>query len=323
MAFSTTPKSPMSSLPSPAHQHKRLFQPSITSFFATSTLPSAAQPLPPPPSHALPSEIQSSLLNLGMRIRKAVPEGYKTYKTLGDWQGGGGGWGEKRSPSFQSISGRNIYLDSKSGDDYANQLYHSTGSRELTPYYAIHRVGNLDRAAAEEYIFQPPSRNIPDEEELPDLLFAEKNVEDEDDWTPFSSQESEATRRSAIVSNAGQHSLPLRGKSKRVWEDEDDQREDYDGTGLSGAAAVDSPNNPSSWRDTTRSLVPSRSLRPIAQARTRRKASRENTVSVQKAPSVTVSGRMNLGSIEPYAQEDFEEMDFFREDDWKTERMEF
>lgn len=79
-----------------AHIRKRQFQPSpatnqasITSFF------SRIDPINPPAdfdpydrkhvpsfSQPLPDPVQSQLMNMGMRIRKSVPEGYKTHKTM-------------------------------------------------------------------------------------------------------------------------------------------------------------------------------------------------------------------------------------------------
>ncbi|KIW04882.1 uncharacterized protein PV09_04057 [Verruconis gallopava] len=64
------------------HRQKRPFQPSITSYFDRvdrdeydrSRTPAARQPV-------LEPSVQSNLLSVGMRIRKAVPEGYKTHKT--------------------------------------------------------------------------------------------------------------------------------------------------------------------------------------------------------------------------------------------------
>ncbi|KAL8930116.1 MAG: hypothetical protein Q9172_000201 [Xanthocarpia lactea] len=58
---------------------KRRFQTEITSYFNihepnTPTHPEKA----PTSSPGIPSAIQSLLLNVGMRVRKAVPEGYKT-----------------------------------------------------------------------------------------------------------------------------------------------------------------------------------------------------------------------------------------------------
>ncbi|CAF9941379.1 hypothetical protein IMSHALPRED_002548 [Imshaugia aleurites] len=67
---------------------KRPFQPSINSYFGHPTLDGAPAPSaqPSPPSSAIPTNIpitiQSSLLNVGMRIRKSVPEGYQTPRKL-------------------------------------------------------------------------------------------------------------------------------------------------------------------------------------------------------------------------------------------------
>jgi hypothetical protein len=75
-----------------AHVRKRQFQPSsqpsIKSFFTTVGTSSAAssadiddeyaRPLKP----TVPDHVQSLLINVGMRVRKSVPEGYKTHKSL-------------------------------------------------------------------------------------------------------------------------------------------------------------------------------------------------------------------------------------------------
>ncbi|EKG12242.1 Ribonucleotide reductase inhibitor [Macrophomina phaseolina MS6] len=77
-----------------AHRNKRPFQPSITSYFArvdrsdldddgaATSLPPSAADAPHQGLAAVPAAVQASLLNVGMRVRKSVPEGYKTHKTL-------------------------------------------------------------------------------------------------------------------------------------------------------------------------------------------------------------------------------------------------
>lgn len=66
-----------------AHRNKRPFQPSITSYFTRADRPSSSDPDAAPPQGlaAVPANVQASLLNVGMRVRKSVPEGYKTHKT--------------------------------------------------------------------------------------------------------------------------------------------------------------------------------------------------------------------------------------------------
>ena len=71
-----------------ATSKRRRFQTPITNYFLASTsgsesrsnLSSNHQHAPPAPTlnPTLPDKIQSSLLQVGMRVRKAVPEGYKT-----------------------------------------------------------------------------------------------------------------------------------------------------------------------------------------------------------------------------------------------------
>ncbi|KAL1594051.1 hypothetical protein SLS59_009082 [Nothophoma quercina] len=87
------------------HRKKRQFQPAITSYFHTAqnqdfsdddseldedyhrggprlrTIPQA-KPHHPTLAPTVPDQVQSSLLSVGMRVRKSVPEGYKTPKTL-------------------------------------------------------------------------------------------------------------------------------------------------------------------------------------------------------------------------------------------------
>lgn len=66
-----------------SHRQKRPFQPSITSFFGRVDRDEYEQQQATriPSQPILEPSIQSALLSVGMRIRKAVPEGYKTHKT--------------------------------------------------------------------------------------------------------------------------------------------------------------------------------------------------------------------------------------------------
>ncbi|MCJ1468797.1 hypothetical protein MMC07_007427 [Pseudocyphellaria aurata] len=62
-------------------QKKRPFQPSVDSFFHAIEETNSLDVTPYHESTAtltLPPAVQSSLLNVGMRVRKSVPEGYKT-----------------------------------------------------------------------------------------------------------------------------------------------------------------------------------------------------------------------------------------------------
>ncbi|KAI9846380.1 MAG: hypothetical protein M1838_001283 [Thelocarpon superellum] len=108
-------------------QSKRPFQPSITSFFAYRDDDTVGRDHPSrrPIASAhpsLPATVQSSLLNVGMRIRKSVPEGYKT-----PWSSTAFGVEAKEIASSRvAIAGRGF----------------STMQAELTPYCGILKVGS-------------------------------------------------------------------------------------------------------------------------------------------------------------------------------------
>jgi len=108
------------------HQHKRAYQPQITSFFSSGN--SGASQHSTTQATLAPS-IQASLLSVGMRIRKAVPEGYKTHKT---------------TPLGSSSATK---LNSSQSSPYSNDVMEDNlpppRPRELQPFCGIHRVGGL------------------------------------------------------------------------------------------------------------------------------------------------------------------------------------
>ncbi|PQE15034.1 ribonucleotide reductase inhibitor protein [Rutstroemia sp. NJR-2017a BVV2] len=124
-------------MPSHIHQAKRPYagshsqsQSAITNYFSpTSLLPSAAPP-PAPAQPTLPHPIQSSLLSVGMRIRKSVPEGYKT----GDPYSSFSLFSESNNPNSTSTS-------------TLTPKYKGTrpraGMRELTPFCGLMKTGGL------------------------------------------------------------------------------------------------------------------------------------------------------------------------------------
>ena len=118
------------------HIRKRQYQPtqsSITNFFGRGF----SGPLSPR-SPSLPEETQASLLSVGMRVRKSVPEGYKTHKTLGS-QG-------FPFPSSAPPASTSPAFSSPRGNPEA--------SRELTPFCGLFKIGGL---AAQEF----PSSSAP------------------------------------------------------------------------------------------------------------------------------------------------------------------
>lgn len=117
-----------------AHVRKRQFQPSsqpsIKSFFSTvgtSSAPSSADideyalPLKP----TVPDHLQSLLINVGMRVRKSVPEGYKTHKSLP----------VPTTASIPQHPSNNLPTSS------APELYSKPS--ELAPFCGLHKIGGI------------------------------------------------------------------------------------------------------------------------------------------------------------------------------------
>ncbi|KAI5367572.1 putative ribonucleotide reductase inhibitor [Septoria linicola] len=143
-----------------AHTRKRQYQPSnqttLNSFLGRGT--SLRSPLSP----SLDDETQSSLLNVGMRIRKSVPEGYKTHKTLGlsAFPFPASAPAASPSPSTSERPGLN-----------------TADSRELMPFCGLHKVGGLGQQAP---ISSAPaamrSRSPYEEDDMPMLSMSQRTI---------------------------------------------------------------------------------------------------------------------------------------------------
>jgi hypothetical protein len=127
----------------------------ITSFFnarssdesATATA-EAEKPFQP----VLPSTVQSNLLSVGMRVRKSVPEGYKT----------------KGTSAFKLWTDNSPVNTTTS----ATQAPIKGASRELLPFCGINKVGGLDT--------QPDfdrDDEVPDLDAIPELTMSQESVE--------------------------------------------------------------------------------------------------------------------------------------------------
>ncbi|KAI7649465.1 hypothetical protein KC318_g17163, partial [Hortaea werneckii] len=185
-----------SSTPNLPDQHirKRPFQPSITSYFdqragLSSSAPAAVaaastnsrRPTPEnawdaysPPilSPPVPEETQASLLSVGMRVRKSVPEGYKTHKTLGDGVGGAeGGFGGKELGSKMPSSSAPATVGRRGAAGGLGTA--ARGARELMPFCGLHKVGGLGVSSS----FGGAQVDEEDEEEdVPGLTWSQETV---------------------------------------------------------------------------------------------------------------------------------------------------
>lgn len=202
---------------SPGHRNKRKFQPSITSYFAQRDDldhlddPRGLDPITRPRlqqqreslAPQLPGHVQADLLSVGMRVRKSVPEGYKT-KSM------------SALPSIQTTLAEPTAPDALEvkpprdpvPDDFVHQ-------RELLPFCGLHKIGGLGFA-------EQPTTNIhlyggvdPTGSRASNLfpLPAEAFTQ------PFSSQ---GSADSGYSTSSQRLPNPL-NPSKRSWQDDDDE----------------------------------------------------------------------------------------------------
>lgn len=135
------------------HIRKRQYQPSLSSFFAHRDAPSSSAPerARTPMSPRLAEETQASLLSVGMRVRKSVPEGYKTHKTIG--------LQHYPFPSTAPVAKMGV------------------PTKELTPFCGLHKVGGWEAQA-----LSPSSApagfggSIADEDDMPDLMMSQSTM---------------------------------------------------------------------------------------------------------------------------------------------------
>jgi hypothetical protein len=111
-------------------------QRSITSFFSrTASSTTSADAAPKPASQtalngpSIPAQIQTDLLNVGMRVRKAIPEGYKTGSAYSAFTL----WAEDNASNAS---------DSRPASTTPSAAFTST-TRELEPFCGLNRVGGL------------------------------------------------------------------------------------------------------------------------------------------------------------------------------------
>ncbi|KAL1843283.1 hypothetical protein VTJ49DRAFT_2392 [Mycothermus thermophilus] len=119
-------------------------QRSITSFFKTTSSTSSSDAAALKPSKpaalngpALPPQIQTDLLNVGMRVRKAVPEGYKTGSTYSGFTL----WSEENNNTTATATATNNDWPATTPAPAATT--YSSSVRELEPFCGINKIGGL------------------------------------------------------------------------------------------------------------------------------------------------------------------------------------
>ncbi|KAH8728198.1 ribonucleotide reductase inhibitor-domain-containing protein [Phaeosphaeriaceae sp. PMI808] len=234
-------------------------------------------------SPTVPGHVQSDLLQVGMRVRKSVPEGYKTHNKM------------STLPTIQTtlalptttITAVSLDVKTSNGpvpEDYVHQ-------RELLPFCGLHKIGG--------YAEQPTTDRSTNIFPLPAQAFSQ----------PFSSQGS-------TDSGYGSESLRpnLLNPSKRSWHDEDDVRLDISGSNFffsipMKGSVEEVPVSPLSELPSQNiAMLPI--VRQYAQPKSRRQAARtgfsgDEDVDMDVENAAQIEGRVVVGSVS-----DFEEADF-------------
>ena len=314
--------------PSTAHRKKSPFQPSITSFFAPrcdSDLDSSDDqddyykrgPIGPPRQSAsaakyhrrqlqtqLPGSVQADLLSVGMRVRKSVPEGYKTHKTSG-------------LPSIHttissrssaSITAAAEYSVKPPRDPVPEQVQHQ---RELLPFCGLHKIGGYaEQPVTNVHLYggsDPSGERSMNIFPLPAEAFTQ----------PFSSQSS----TDSSISNSSLAPNPA-NLHKRSWHDEDETPVRLSSNFLfkipMKVAEDDVPISPLSATPPQGIAFPQPPLRPFAQPKTRRAGIsrtmdvdgmviKEGDVDMDLENTEQAEGRVLVGS-----PGDFEDAEFLR-----------
>ncbi|KAF3066085.1 hypothetical protein CFAM422_009318 [Trichoderma lentiforme] len=125
----------------------------ITSFFTGSpnntSHPAAPQPTLRP---ELPANVQANLLSVGMRVRKSVPEGYKTIDLV------------KTSSAPNGIATKDLRRSAVVAKQVPN---------ELLPFCGINKVGGLDTQPESQFF----DEDVPALDNIPELSMSQESMD--------------------------------------------------------------------------------------------------------------------------------------------------
>ncbi|ORY60499.1 ribonucleotide reductase inhibitor-domain-containing protein [Pseudomassariella vexata] len=253
----------------------------ITSFFTSSSSSSppsfgTSTPTTPRFFDASESTIQSNLLSVGMRVRKAVPEGYKTgcYSAFALWD-------DNNTTASNSTTMQN---NSDVGRSRANAI---SAPRELTPFCGIHRIGGM--------AVQPPHDDETLLAPLPNITIdhVDKNM----DYVPGLT----LSQESAVSTDSN---LSASNSRKRFFTEDEDENETASQM-VPGRLNLNFAQLPS-WED---GQVSPRSLTPTGWANSRVFAQPRKRGVLQGKPTDGALGQENVMIVD----EDFEEASFLVE----------
>lgn len=170
----------------------------ITSFFSTSdslnnTSTSATAEASLSSRPVLPADTQSHLLNVGMRVRKSVPEGYKTgsYSAFSLWS-------DNDATSTKNMATPPSALVRASSS--------AAGQRELLPFCGINKVGGLSSqpGSGSDAPAVPVPRlqlgSIPSIDDVPALTSSQGSIDSNSSQPPLTINTSSTASRKRVYS---------------------------------------------------------------------------------------------------------------------------
>ncbi|KAF1995747.1 hypothetical protein P154DRAFT_538600 [Amniculicola lignicola CBS 123094] len=307
--------------PSTGHRNKRPYQPPITSFFAredfdeySSDEENERGPGPITRSHtqlhhsrasrstahlslapAVPGHVQSNLLSVGMRVRKSVPEGYKTHKTSAT-----------SFPTVQtaiSTATTSTTLQA-SGEAVPDEAQHQ---RELLPFCGLHKIGGFaDQPVTNVHLYGGVDENGDRPVNIFPLPAAAFNQ-------PFSSQSS----TTSSLSTDSMLANPL-NPNKRAWQEEDTKLRLNGNFMFALPVTVSEDEVPvSPLSETPRqgfNSLPQVALRPFAQPKTRRNGAVATRIMEVDAAALFKESGMDIDdeNVDERNPNDFEDAQFLR-----------
>ncbi|KAL1302765.1 hypothetical protein AAFC00_003112 [Neodothiora populina] len=231
-----------------AHIRKRQFQSSgtpnqssITSFFTRidpSNPPADYDPYDrkhqPAFAPPLPDPVQSQLMNMGMRIRKSVPEGYKTHKTLPT---------SSAPPMMAPTTRKPTLTPSESAPSSSAPATLYTKPNELVPMCGLHKIGG--------YASQPTSS-------LPALSHSQSTLA-----SSWSSTAAQSTPNASHMNNNSNNNLRKRSYDDEIedeldaiFSDEQGDEDDVDNDTLDGKSSPAGNSSKSKTRPFSHSSMP-------------------------------------------------------------------
>jgi hypothetical protein len=156
--------------------------------------------------------VQSNLLNVGMRVRKAVPEGYKT----GSGYGGFTLFSDTKVVSKMAVSGpEQVQKRNYTGYNEANT------SKELTPFCGIMKVGGMAVQTHPSWADEDEVEDVPAEDDIP-FLSSQGSTISTSSIATMSSLTGFGTKRRFSEQDIEEE------ETDRIWLDDRDRYQDVD-----------------------------------------------------------------------------------------------